>query len=98
MQMEDDVPPLSIWNNVIASTASGFFSRILFHPLDTAKSRIQASVTKETYNSTIGACIGTIKESGIRGLYRGLGVALVGGVPGTCLYLTGYEVGEKTTR
>ncbi|CAN0310423.1 unnamed protein product, partial [Scytosiphon promiscuus] len=28
---------------------------------------------------------------GVSGLYRGVGAVVVGGVPGTCIYLTTYE-------
>ena len=77
--------------NVISSSLSGFLSRMLFHPIDTAKSRIQASVSNYSYKSTHEALIETMRQSGVKGLYRGLGAALVGGIPGTCMYLTGYE-------
>ena len=76
--------------NVISSSLSGFLSRMLFHPIDTAKSRIQASV--HNYKNTHAALVGTMKQSGVKGLYRGLGAALIGGIPGTCMYLTGYEI------
>ena len=77
--------------NIVSSSLSGFLSRMLFHPIDTAKSRIQASVNNYNYKSTHEALVGTMKQSGIKGLYRGLGAALIGGIPGTCMYLTGYE-------
>ncbi len=77
--------------NIVSSSLSGFLSRVLFHPIDTAKSRIQASVNNYNYKNTQEALIGTMRQSGVKGLYRGLGAALIGGIPGTCMYLTGYE-------
>lgn len=32
----------------------------------------------------------------LRGLYRGLGVSMVGSAPATCLYLTSYEVSKDS--
>lgn len=41
-----------------------------------------------------------VRSIGFRGMYNGIGVALVGGMPATCLYLTSYEVTKDllTTR
>lgn len=73
---------------VIASTTGGFISRLCFHPFDTLKSRIQGL---NVYGNTAEAFVGTLKETGLRGLYRGLGTALLGGIPGSAMYFTGYE-------
>ena len=96
--------------NVFSSAIAGFVSRLIFHPIDTCKARIQANVKGISYNSFSSAFFGTIKvkivlkfvklllntlpiqDSGYKGIYRGLNVALLGGVPGTCMYFTGYEV------
>lgn len=43
----------------------------------------------------------TTRLQHIRGLYRGLGVSMLGSAPATCLYLTSYEVSKdslQTTR
>lgn len=40
------------------------------------------------------ACVLTGRLQHIRGLYRGLGVSMVGSAPATCLYLTSYEVSK----
>jgi Mitochondrial carrier protein len=48
----------------------------------------------KVYRGTYSAFIGTLQETGIRGLYRGLSVALVGGIPGSVLYFTGYETSK----
>ena len=37
-------------------------------------------------------------EEGVSGLYRGVGAVLLGGVPATSIYLTGYEVGAIMER
>ena len=74
---------------VIASTIGGFVSRLCFHPFETLKSRIQGL---NVYGNTVEALVGTLKETGLRGLYRGLGIALLGGIPGSAVYFTGYEI------
>ena len=35
------------------------------------------------------------RNEGVRGLYRGIGAVLVGGIPATCLYLTTYEAAKE---
>lgn len=37
----------------------------------------------------------TFQEEGFKGLYRGFGVVVIGGVPGTCIYFTTYEFAKK---
>ena len=65
---------------LLASSAAGFVSRVICHPIDTLKARLQAPQ------------LGAPRH----GLYRGLTAALVGGVPATCMYLTSYELCKKT--
>ena len=82
----------SILCNMAASATAGFVSRLLFHPIDTLKSRIQASIQGFQYESIYACFKATIASTGIKGLYRGIGIALIGGLPGTCLYFTSYEL------
>lgn len=65
---------------VLGSATAGLISRVLCHPLDTIKSRLQAG--QSAFRST---------ES-FRALYRGVGAVVLGGVPGVCIYMTSYEV------
>ena len=67
---------------LLASCVAGFASRVICHPIDTLKARLQAAQGS--------------MPSGAGGLYRGLTAALIGGVPATCLYLTSYELSKKT--
>jgi solute carrier family 25 citrate transporter 1 len=65
---------------VLGSATAGLISRVLCHPIDTIKSRLQAG--QPAFRST---------ES-FRALYRGVGAVVLGGVPGVCIYMTSYEV------
>jgi hypothetical protein len=84
------------YRSLQGSASAGVIARVLCHPLDTAKSRIQAQSTASghsmLYRSTLHALTNTLRYEGVRGLYRGFLITLVGSVPATCLYLTSYEV------
>ena len=93
---DDDVqssPSSPMLYDVLSSATAGIISRILTHPLDTAKTRLQAN---NTYKGPIDALRRTYKHEGIRALYRGLNAVIVGGTPGTILYLTGYAYWRDT--
>lgn len=89
---------------VLGSALAGMLARIPCHPLDTVKSRLQAargplsggSTTSASPNGILSTLHTAIKIEGIRGLYRGFGIAFWGSAPGTCLYFTSYEVAKST--
>ena len=74
---------------VLGSATAGFFARLICHPFDTCKAQLQATMKKNNIISTFRTCL---KEEGIRGLYKGIGAAVIGGMPAVCLYLSSYEV------
>ena len=83
-------------NNVFSSAIAGLVGRLVCHPMDTMKARIQApSTTSKEFSGLLAAFRTTIKYEGMTGLYRGLGAAIVGGIPATSLYLTTYELTKK---
>lgn len=79
-----------------SAAISGVASRIFCHPIDTVKSRMQApgggagdaGRAAATFRDVLN---NTFKREGVRGLYRGFGAVILGGTPGTVLYLTSYE-------
>jgi len=74
--------------NALGSATAGIMSRLLTHPLDTAKARLQAPVSVNVrYRGPIDALYRTFRKEGIKGLYRGFGAIVVGGTPGTMIYL-----------
>ncbi len=75
--------------SIISSASAGSLARFISHPMDTVKSRLQAG--NSLFRGTFDAFAKTYRSEGIRGLYRGFGVATFGGVPGVCVYLTSYD-------
>jgi len=84
-------------HSALGSATAGIISRMCTHPLDTAKARLQASGGKAalTYQGPVDVLRKTIRTEGIRGWYRGFGAILVGGTPGTMVYLCSYEMIKK---
>ena len=65
---------------ILGSASAGLIARVICHPMDTIKSRLQAG--QSAFRSL----------EGIGALYRGIGAVICGGVPGVCIYMTSYEV------
>ena len=76
--------------DVLASATAGIISRCFTHPLDTAKARLQAP-GNALFKGPIDTIVKTFQHQGVRGLYGGFGAVILGGTPGTVLYLTGYS-------
>lgn len=80
----------SVGLNLLSSASAGLIARLICHPIDTMKSRLQSGNTEfKSFSSTV---IKTMRTEGAGGFYRGLGAVLIGGIPATSLYLTSYEV------
>ena len=65
---------------IFGSASAGLIARVICHPMDTIKSKLQAG--QSAFRSI----------EGIGALYRGIGAVVCGGVPGVCIYMTSYEV------
>lgn len=64
--------------------------------LDTAKARLQAVGSSHLhYRGPIDVLVRTARTEGIRGFYRGFGAVIVGGTPGTVMYLCSYEIAKE---
>lgn len=88
MESSDELPSSSekqqssssLRSDVLGSATAGIISRILTHPLDTVKARLQApSGSFASYRGPIDALIQTYRLEGIRSLYGGFGAVIVGG-------------------
>uniref|UniRef100_K3X835 Mitochondrial carrier protein n=1 Tax=Globisporangium ultimum (strain ATCC 200006 / CBS 805.95 / DAOM BR144) TaxID=431595 RepID=K3X835_GLOUD len=77
------------------SASAGMIGRVFCHPIDTVKARLQASTAA---GQTMASHLQLRKFSlqHLRGLYRGLGVSMIGSAPATCLYLTSYEMSKDS--
>jgi hypothetical protein len=93
-----------IVHTALGSATAGIVSRLFTHPLDTAKARLQAptvasvnsgSSAPKTYHGVVDVLTKTFRKEGIRGWYRGFGAVIVGGTPGTMLYLCSYEIAKE---
>lgn len=81
----------TIVSNALGSATAGLVGRVLTHPLDTAKARLQ-SVGGHSYKGAFDVLYQTARLEGLRGLYRGFGTVIVGGTPGTILYFCSYDI------
>jgi hypothetical protein len=78
-------------SNLLGSSTAGIIARLVCHPIDTVKSRLQSG--KISFGSDIIQTFrNNYKNEGITSLYRGLSATIFGGVPGVCIYLTSYDV------
>jgi hypothetical protein len=57
------------WGNILGSATAGLIGRIVMHPVDTAKSRLQ-SPTFASVPGPIAMLISTFKSEGFKGLYK----------------------------
>jgi len=79
--------------DLLSGATAGAVGKILFHPIDTCKSQVQAAGS--SVSSAVGAFRQTLAKGGVLGLYRGIGAVLIGGTPATMIYLTSYETIKK---
>lgn len=89
--------------DVLGSATAGIISRVVTHPLDTVKARLQAPATSAggkaniAFRGPLDALVRTYQREGLRALYGGFGAVIVGGTPGTVVYLTGYNFFRDST-
>lgn len=86
----------ALWG-IIGST----WGKIVSHPIDTIKARLQV-IPGSTFNLEKGSVIinsgrEILKNDGVKGFYKGLPTAIVGGIPGAFLYFGAYEYWKKKT-
>jgi len=84
-----------MWRTVYASAMAGVIGRTPVHPLDTCKARLQVQTSASgatAYRGMLHAARQILATEGWRGLYRGYTMAAAGSIPGTAMYLGGYEV------
>jgi hypothetical protein len=63
--------------------------------MDTIKAQMQVATGAGGSGGMLGAARSAWARGGVRGLYRGFGVAFVGSAPGALLYFTSYEVCKR---
>jgi len=80
---------------MLGSAAAGMLARIPCHPIDTVKARVQVRTDRAGTYRVADAARAAWASGGLRGLYRGFGVAFVGSAPGALLYFTTYEAAKR---
>ncbi|CAD8111393.1 unnamed protein product [Paramecium primaurelia] len=94
--MNDDT--LIIRITTYSSMFAGIIGKIACHPIDTIRAKIQIRQTMmlkikaEKLISTLAK--ETLRTEGLRGLYKGLGITIIGTGPAYSLYLTTYETSK----
>ena len=73
-----DLPPVA---RLLAGSAAGLTSVLFTYPLDYVHSRITYQVKLTRYKGIGDTIAQTIREGGIRGLYRGFGATALGIIP-----------------
>mmetsp|Transcript_104385 Transcript_104385/g.179860 ORF Transcript_104385/g.179860 Transcript_104385/m.179860 type:complete len:472 (-) Transcript_104385:1344-2759(-) len=74
----------------LCGAGAGITSQAAIYPLETVKTRLSAAPTG-FYKGIIHCMRTVVQADGIRGLYRGLGTALIGRIPYSGVDLTVYE-------
>lgn len=77
---------------IMASSGAGLLGRLLCHPIDTVKAKLQSG---DSFRGVTDVIRTTAKTEGVRGFYKGLAAVLVGGVPGVCIYMSTYELSKQ---
>ncbi|GAA6002881.1 uncharacterized protein JCM10292_001353 [Rhodotorula paludigena] len=75
-------PPVRFTTALLSGALAGTAVDTLFFPIDTLKTRAQSAQ-------------GFFAAGGFRGVYRGLGSAVVGSAPGASLFFTSYELAKE---
>lgn len=81
-------------NSMIAGAGCGLVASIATCPLDVVKTKLQAQRAiqgQPGYLGVLGMVKDVLYQSGIRGLYRGLGPTMLGYLPTWAIYFTVYD-------
>jgi solute carrier family 25 (adenine nucleotide translocator) protein 4/5/6/31 len=87
-----------IARNVASAGAGGGMSLVLLYPLDMARTRLAADVGKNAsdrrFNGTYDCLRKINAESGLQGIYTGLGVSITGVIVFRGLFMGGYDTAK----
>lgn len=93
-------PRVSNERILLSGLITGSIARSITHPVDTIKARMQVIRTKLNLSNLhqfglIKTGMGTFHAEGIRGLYRGLGINIVGGAPASAVFFYCFDQSKK---
>lgn len=75
----------------LCAAAAGCLGRFVTHPLDTLKTVTLSTTLQQESRSYREVARLVFVQDGIRGLYRGVGIACLGSAPAVALYLWSYD-------
>ncbi len=89
-----DIKHLNMNQLMLSGTAAGFIQILSTYPLEVIRTRLALSSNFGglKYNGIIDCATKSIKQEGIRSMYKGLPPTLVSGVPYVALQMTSYDV------
>lgn len=88
-----ELPPLPVYQQMLAGAAAGVNYNFLFYPADTIKSRMQ---TEEISHRNVQRSFWSIakalwQQQGLKGLYRGCGITVARSAPSSAFIFAIYE-------
>ena len=84
-----------LWRGLVAGGAAGGTSLAFVYSLDLVRTRLSVDIGKKgekNYSGFVDCYSKTWKEGGIRALYKGFGISVVGIIPYRAVYFGGYDV------
>lgn len=87
----------SLWSSFLSGGLAGATATTLLYPIAYLRTRLAMDVgstlekTRQYPRGMRDVFVGTYKSDGVRGLYQGYGIALVGGIAYRALHLGGYD-------
>lgn len=89
----NDGADLTTSQRMLAGAASGTMGWIFTYPIDCVKARLMTQAPGKVRWSTVRSCVQqTWQEGGLRGMYRGILLCLVRGVPVAMVALPTYDI------
>ncbi len=96
-------PDTDFWKffagNLASGGAAGATSMLFVYPLDFARTRLGADVGKganeRQFNGLMDCLVKIVKADGVKGLYRGLSVSIMGIIPYRASYFGLFDTGKR---
>jgi len=85
--------------SLLSGGIAGSFSLIFVYPLDFARTRLGADIGKShnerQFTGLVDCCLKIFKKDGIRGLYQGFAISVLGIFTYRAFYFGGYDAGKS---
>jgi hypothetical protein len=81
--------------SMISGLFAGSFAKLFTHPIDTIKAKLQVNTSINNIPTIREITSLTLKNEGIKGLYKGIPISVLGSMPACLLYFGSYEFAKK---